>query len=313
MTDVKREWFDTDYYSVLGVGQSASQEEITKAYRALARKLHPDANPGDAAAEEKFKEVSSAYDVLGDEDRRRQYDQVRRMGPVGGMGGGFGGGAGPGGFGGGFEGVGDLSDLLGSVLGGGLFGNAGGQRQAPGRRGADQEARLSLSFEESVRGVTTEVMVGGRGQARKIKVRVPAGVEAGQKIRLKGRGAPGSGGAPDGDLFVIIAVESHELFDRDGPHLTLELPLTFAEAALGADVSVPTWSGDRKTLRIPPGTQPGRKFRIRGEGVRTDKLTGDLLVSVSIAVPTSLSDAQRAALEAFGDASSDSPRPHLDH
>lgn len=308
--DVKREWFDTDYYKVLGVPESADQTEITKAYRKLARQLHPDANPGDSAAEERFKEVSVAYDVLGDEDRRKQYDQVRRMGPLGGAFGGQGAGGFPGG-GGGFDlnDMGDLGDILGSVLGGGLFGGGGGGRAAPRQRGADQEAKLRISFREAIDGVDTKVDVTDRTGSRPIRIRVPAGVESGKKIRLKGKGAPGHNGGPPGDLIVRLDVATDDVFGRKGKHLTIVVPVTFAEAAMGADIDVPTLTGETKTLRIPAGTSSGRKFRIKGEGVAA--LSGDLLVQIEVHVPAALPDEARKHLEAYAALMTETPRAHL--
>ena len=315
--DVKREWFEKDYYAVLGVTSSASEKEIQQAYRKLARELHPDANPDNASAEERFKEVSAAYDVVGDPDTRSQYDQARAVGPA--MGGGGGGpfGGGPGGFTFDVGDMGDLSDLLGGMFGGGPGGGGGGgpfgQGRTMARRGRDQEAQLRLSFDEAVTGVTTSVTVsGGRdGGTRSIKVRIPAGVEDGQRIRLKGKGGPGAGGGPAGDLYVEVLVSEHPAFGRDGKHLTLELPITYEEAALGADVKVPTYQGETVKLRLPAGTQPGRTFRVKGKGIDTTSGPGDLLVTVELAVPTKLNKKQRAALEAFRDATGDSPRAHL--
>lgn len=308
MNDAKREWFDTDYYKVIGVKSTATQKEITSAYRTLARKYHPDANPDDPAAEEQFKKISAAYDVIGDEDRRKQYDQVRRMGPLGGA---FGAGAGgPGGFGGGapggwdFEGMGDISDLL-----GGLFGAGGAQTRQRAQKGRDHEAKLRLTFEEAIQGLTTEVQING---GRSLKVRIPAGVDNGQRIRLKGKGGAGAAGGPAGDLFVIISVEEHRVFGRSGSNLTIDVPITFPEAALGTDVAVPTWSGQTVTLRVPPGTQSGRKFRVKNEGITAGKKSGDLLVTVEIKVPTNLSGAQEKALAAYADLSTESPRVHLE-
>lgn len=311
MNDVKREWFDTDYYKVLGVPESADQSEITKAYRKLARQLHPDANPGDSAAEERFKEVSVAYDVLGDEDRRKQYDQVRRMGPLGGA---FGGQGGPGGFSGGQGGfdlndMGDLGDILGSVLGGGLFGGGGGGRPAPRQRGADQEATLRIGFREAVDGVETKLDVTDRTGSRPIRIRVPAGVETGKKIRLKGKGAPGRNGGPPGDLIVRLDVAADDVFGRKGKNLTIDVPVTFVEAAMGADIDVPTLGGGTKTLRIPAGTSSGRKFRIKGEGVTA--LNGDLLVQIEVHVPAALPDEARKHLEAYAALMTETPRAHL--
>ncbi len=377
MSSAQREWFEKDYYQVLGVAKDASQKDITKAYRQLARQLHPDANPGDTAAEERFKEVSSAYEVLGDAEKREQYDEVRRMGPMAGA---FGGG-GPGGFG--PDGVrfdsGDLSDLIGNLFtrgrsGPGRRGPAGASSSGP-QRGADVEATLNMSFDDAARGATTTVNVtsdvrcpdcfgsgaavgtsprpcpdchgtgaveenqgffsfsrpcpacAGRGRIidtpcptcsgigavrrpRQVKVRIPQGVRDGQRIRVKGRGGAGANGGPDGDLYVRVRVEPHPLFGRDGDHLTLTVPITFAEAALGGEATVPTLDGSPVTIRIPAGTRSGRRFRVRGRGVATGRSTGDLLVTVEIDVPTELNDAERSAIEALA-AAGTSPRADL--
>ena len=349
----QREWFEKDYYATLGVPKDATAKDVTRAYRKLARDLHPDANPGDAAAEARFKEVSAAYDVIGDEERRAEYDQVRAMGPVGGSrGGGFGG---PGGFpgGAGF----DLGDLF-----GGLFGGQGGGGHG-GRRGADLETRLTLSFVEAVEGVTTSVHLvsdaacstcggngarpgtrpttcsacvgrgvqaddqgpfsfrrpcgscGGRGQQvddpcgtcrgsgserrpREVKVRIPAGVDDGQRIRLKGRGEPGRGG-PNGDLFVVVSVEPHARFGRRGDHLTVGVSITYPQAVLGAEVQVPTLDGGTVTLKVPAGTRSGQAFRIRGRGIPANRGSGDLLATIEVHVPAEPTDAERAAVEAL--------------
>lgn len=311
--EIKREWLEADYYGVLGVAKDAPQADITKAYRKLAREFHPDKNPGDTAAEERFKEITAAYDVIGDEKTRAEYDQVRRLGP---MAGGFGGGAGgPGGFDFNMSDVGDLGDILGSMFGGGGPGGGGffgagnprGQRQM---RGRDQEARLRISFDEAVRGTTTTLSLSDQAGQRSMKVRIPAGVTSGQRIRLRGKGGPGT---PPGDLYVIVEVDDHHLYGRDGKRLTLEVPITFAEAALGADIDVPTYGGETVTVRIPAGTQHGRTLRVRGAGAPLgdgDK-TGDLLVTVSLAVPRNLSNKEQAALEAFAELSDESPRRHL--
>lgn len=364
MAEPQREWFEKNYYEILGVSEKASAKDITKAYRKLARELHPDANPDNAEAEERFKEVSAAYDVVGDEDKRKSYDEVRRMGPMNGMFGG--GGPGPGGgFNVGFE---DIGDLL-----GGLFGRGRGRGGEPTRaqRGADLEADLALDFDDAVNGIETTISLtseatcsnchgsgskpgsaprrcpecdgrgvhdenqglfsfsrpcqvcSGRGsiitdpcevcrgsgseiRPREVKVRIPSGVKTGQKIRLQGRGGPGAQGGPPGDLFVRIKVKDHLLFGRSGADLTLEVPITFAEAALGAKVKVPTLNGAPVTMRIPPGTANGKTFRLKGKGGG-----GDLLVTVAVAVPEALSAEQRAAVEALADATIDSPRAHL--
>jgi molecular chaperone DnaJ len=339
--------------------------------------LHPDANPGDAAAEERFKEISAAYDVVGDAEKRKEYDEVRRLGPMaGGAGpGGFGAGGPDGGFGFNTE---DLGDLLGGLFNRGRGRGPGGTRGPGPQRGQDLEADLHLSFLDAVNGVTTTVNLtsdapcstchgsgakpgtspvacsrcggrgvlddnqgyfsfsqpcpacGGRGQvvedpcatcrgtgverrARAVKVRIPAGVDDGQRIRLKGRGGAGHNGGPAGDLFVRVSVAPHPLFGRSGRNLTLPVPITYPEAVLGADIRVPTLDGDPVTLRIPPGTRSGRTFRVKGRGVTPAKgATGDLLVTVDVAIPSTLSDAERTAVQALADAEpAATPRAHL--
>lgn len=304
VAEPQREWFEKDYYKVLGVAESASDKDITKAYRKLARELHPDKNPGDTAAEERFKEVSAAYDVIGDEDKRKSYDEARRLGP---MGGGFGGpgGAGAGGFNVGFD---DIGDLLGGLFGRGGSGGVGfrGPQQPRPQRGADVEAHLALDFEDAVNGIETTIHLNTEEGPRDIKARIPAGVTTGKKIRLKGRGGPGQLGGPAGDLFIEITVNEHRLFGRSGKDITLEVPITFAEAALGADIAVPTLDGSRVKMRIPAGTSSGKTFRLRDKGG-----SGDLLVTATISVPGELSDEQKAAVEAYAAAGDDSPRAHL--
>ncbi len=369
----QREWLEKDYYAVLGVSATATDKEITRAYRKLAKQYHPDANPG---SEDRFKEISAAYDVLGDEAKRKEYDEIRRLGAAGV--GGFGGF--PGGFGGGgqsirIEDLGDLGDLLGGL--GGVFG--GGRRQRAGgpRRGADVEAELHLSFEDAVRGVTTSVNVRGEGrcptcsgsgaapgstpvvcprcggkgfldepqglfslsrvcpecagrgtkiekpcrtckgsgvtvQSREVKVRIPPGVEDGQRIRVKGRGESGRANGPPGDLFVTVHVGSHRLFGRRGRNLTIAVPVTYPEAALGTTVTVPTLDG-QVSLRVPAGTGPGKTFRVKGRGVPGHARIGpgDLLVTVDVTVPAKLTDEQRAAVEHLAELSDEQPRAHL--
>jgi len=372
--DAQREWFEKDYYAVLGVSSEATQKDITKAYRKLARENHPDTNKGDTAAEERFKEISAAYDVVGDADKRTKYDEVRRLGSVGGGFPGGGGGGGFGGFGGGAEGV-DLGDLLGGLFGRGRRGGGGPRPQGP-VRGADLETELHLSFEDALAGITTSVHLvsdavcstchgngaepgsdvvvcpqcagrgvidenqglfsfsqpcprcagqgmvvsdpchtcGGSGVERRprtVKVKLPAGVTDRQRIRLKGRGGPGRHGGPPGDLYVVVHVGQHSLFGRKGRNLTLSVPITFAEAALGADVKVPTLAGEPVTIRIPAGTRSGRTFKVKGKGAATDQGTGDLLVTVEVAVPQNLSAEERKAVEALDDATTESPRAHL--
>ena len=359
MVAPQREWFEKDYYKTLGVPSTASAKEITSAYRKLAKKHHPDTNPG---SDETFKEISAAYDVLGDADKRKEYDEVRTLGPSGGgFPGGFGGGGFPGGGGGTYrtQDMGDLGDLF-----GGLFGRGRrGAQQAGPQRGSDIETELHLTFEDAVSGVTTSVNVttdarchtcsgsgsapgtrpdtcprcggtgslqddqglfslsqicpqcSGRGTVvtspcptcsgsglehrnRSVKVRLPAGVEDGQRIRVKGRGAAGRGGGPSGDLYVVARVGRHSLFGRKGRNLTLTVPVGFAEATLGTTLTVPTLD-EPVTLRVAPGTPSGRTFRVKGRGVpgARKQPAGDLLVTVEVAVPAELTDEQRTAVE----------------
>lgn len=371
----QHEWLDTDYYKALGVQKDASEKEITKAYRKLARKYHPDANPNNVEAENRFKEISTAYEVVGDAERRAEYDETRRLGPLGGFRSGGGGGGAPSG---GVPFNGDIGDIL-----GGLFGNrgaAGGGAQSAARpspeSGDDLEAALHLSFDDAIAGVTTSVHLtsdapcatchgsgakpgtspstcgrcagrgvlddnqgffslsqpcpacSGRGRVisdpcgschgngierrpRLVKVRIPAGVKDGQRIKLKGRGGPGRNGGPHGDLFVVVEVADHERFGRKGKHLTVSVPVSFTEAALGAKVSVPTIDGDSVTLKIPEGTPNGKTFRVKGKGGGSEDNVGDLLVSIEIVVPTNLTSAQRDAIETLGDLFPESPRSHF--
>jgi molecular chaperone DnaJ len=365
----QRDWLDKDFYGVLGLSKDASSADIKKAYRRLSRELHPDANPDDPAAEERFKEVSEAYSVLGDEEKREEYDEVRRLAASGAFSGGFGGG-GPGPQGFHFEqgDVGDLGDIL-SGLFGGRGGGFGGRRRRP-QKGADLEASVSLSFEDALQGVTTTLRVtgdgpcgacggsgarpgtnprhcercagsgtvavdqgmfstsqpcprcGGRGQVidepcptcdgsgrevkpREIRVRIPPGVKDGARIRLAGRGGPGENGGPPGDLYVVVSVEPHPLYGRRGDDITMEVPLTFAEAALGTKLTVPLpgpGDGETRTIKIPAGTATGRTFRIRGAGAprSSGRGRGDLLVTVKVEVPQKLSRRQKQLIEELG-------------
>jgi molecular chaperone DnaJ len=381
----QREWFDKDYYEVLGLSPSASEKDIQKAYRSLAKQYHPDANPGDAAAEERFKEISAANDVLGDPETRKEYDEVRAM-VASGRGPGAGG-FGPGGFGGGgFEGVtfdfgegGGLGDLFGGLFGGaaGGRGRGRGRQQTAAQRGQDLETEIQLDFLDAVHGVETTVGLtsdapcskcggngaepgtvpttcptcggsgsvavdqgpfsfsqvcttcGGRGQViaspckkchgsgverrrRNVKVRIPAGVRDRQRIRVKGRGGAGRMGGPPGDLYVVVHVRPHELFGRNGAKdLTLTVPITFPEAARGAQVKVPTLD-EPVTVKVPSGTQSGKTVRVRGRGIKPAKGdAGDLRVTFEVVVPQKLNAEQRAAVEALAEKLDDNPRAHL--
>lgn len=370
----QREWYEKDYYKVLGVADDASAKDITKAYRKLARESHPDTHPGDDASEERFKEVSAAYDVLGDDAKRKEYDEIRKLGPIGGFGSG-----GPGGQGTGHNfnvGTDGLGDLLGQMFGRGRRGGGPSASAGP-QRGADVEATLSLDFADAVKGLTTTLYLtsdaqcstchgsgakpgtqpkvcsqcggrgvvddnqglfsfsstcrvcGGRGvtisdpcptcrgtgterRPREVQARIPAGVADGQKIRLKGRGAPGRNGGPAGDLIVECHVAPHRLFGRDGHNLTVKVPVTFSEAALGGDIDVPTLDGPRVMLRLRPGTPSGSRHRVKGKGITTKKSTGDLIVTVEVEVPGALTDQQRSAVEALAAATTVSPRTRLE-
>ncbi|MEO7261500.1 MAG: DnaJ C-terminal domain-containing protein [Jatrophihabitantaceae bacterium] len=318
-----QDWFDRDFYKSLGVASDASEAEIKKAYRKLAKDLHPDKNPGDAKAEQRFKEISEAYSVLSDAGQRKEYDAVRAMahgrarftagsGPTGGFSddvfSGFfsrqSGRQAPGGFGNQGTNI-SVEDLLSGMFTGG---GAGGVGQAPPRTGTDVEATTTLTFRQAVEGDTVSLR---RGDGSTITTRVPAGVKSGQKIRLRGKGNPGPAG--NGDLILTVTVEPHPLFGRSGDDLTVTVPVTFAEAALGAQVAVPTFDGSTVTVKLPPGTPSGRVLRVKGKGVsRKDGSSGDLLVNVSVAVPQKLDGAAREAVEAYAAATAgDDPRAGL--
>lgn len=300
-----KDLYEKDYYKILGVAKDADAATIKKAYRKLAKDLHPDANAGDKKIEEKFKAVSEAYDVVSDPKRRAEYDEAQRYG--GPMGGGRRGSAGPGGFQGGrgqnvedLFGGGDLSDIF-----GGLFG--GGRQRGP-RKGSDLETSVTISFEDSIHGVTLPL----RLSTGNISARIPAGVKNDQRIRLKGKGQAGEPGAPAGDLFINVAVSSHPVFGRDGDNLTVVVPIRFDEAVNGADIKVPVLDGPAVTIRIPAGTKTGAKFRARGKGVVRPEKSGDLIVSVDIAVPKDLTAAAQKALDEFTSATQDfDPREEL--
>lgn len=367
---MNQDWLEKDFYKTLGVAKSATADEIKKAYRRLAKELHPDANQSDAKAEERFKAVSEAYDVVGNDANRKEYDEAREMFSRGGFQGGFPGGGFPGGFSG--EGAGfDLGDIFGGMFGG------GGDGRRP-QRGNDLETRTTLSFADALQGVTvplrltgdarcdacrgsgakagttprpcgscsgsghTQRSMGGFGfsepcrecrgagtvvdspcpecrgvgatrTTRTVQVRIPAGVKDGARIRLAGRGGPGTNGGPSGDLFVVVSVTPHPVFGRKDEHLTITVPITIAEATLGATVPVPVVTGGSVSLKVPAATAHGKTFRLKGRGVPSSKgKDGDLLVTVEIAVPHKLSKAAREALEAFAaETADDDPRDEL--
>ena len=312
-----QDWFEKDFYAMLGVPKNADETEIKKAYRKKARALHPDRNPDDPKAESRFKEVGEAYAVLSDPDQRSQYDSVRAMAGGGArfapgaggasaedlFGGLFGGGQGgrvrystPGGAGG-FE------DLFGGLFGGGA---GGGYRRGP-ERGADLTATTTLGFRQAVEGATVTLGVEGRA----VTTRIPAGVTDGQRIRLRGKGRPGANGGEAGDLVILVAVEHHPVFSVSGRDLRVTVPITFAEAALGADVQVPTLSGGPVTVKVPPGTPSGRTLRVKGRGVPAKAGTGDLLATVQITVPQRLTTEAREAVAAFAEATPGDVRADL--
>ncbi len=288
---MSRDWLDKNFYATLGIPQDASISEIKKAYKKLARENHPDLNPGDLEAEKRFKEVSEAHSVLGDERKKQEYDQLRTMGASG--------------FGGftsqGFtvDDFGDIFENLGDIFG---FGGR--------RKGQTYQTNINISFTEAASGI--EVVLPLENES--IKVKVPAGVDNGSVIRLRGRGGPGAAGAPDGDLLVQVSVEPHKFFKRSNMDLILEVPLLFTEAALGASIRIPTLTKS-VTLKIPSGTPSGKTFKIRGEGIAPQgRRSGDLYVKVFIIPPTNLSRSAKKHLEKFRDQfeSGDSPRKYLD-
>lgn len=320
-----QDWFDKDFYKVLGVSKDVSDAELKKTYRKLARKYHPDSNAGDAAAEAKFKEISEAYSVLSDTEERKEYDQVRAMGTgarftapgSGAQGGGFddvfggmfGGGANRTQYG--FQQGGDFDDVLGGLFGNGRFGSAtGGYRGYGGpTRGRDVTAHTTIDFLTATKGETISLQA---SDGKPFKVKIPAGVADGQKIKLRGKGEPSPDGGESGDIVLTVSVRKHPVFERDALNLRVTVPVTFAEAALGATIEVPTLGGDPVKLRVAPGTPSGRVLRVKGRGVQTAKGTGDLLAVVQIAVPSHLSSEAKEALEAFAEKLSDeNPREDL--
>jgi molecular chaperone DnaJ len=305
---MRKEWLEKDYYAMLGVSKTASGKAIKKAFRKLAREFHPDNNPDDAVAEARFKEINEAYDTLSDEAERKEYDHVREMGYFVGDQGGhqqyvrvedlFGGGAG--------GGDGGFQDLIGGL--GDLFGQGARRQQPRPMAGHNLQADLSLSFHEALAGSTKTIGADGRT----VKVKVPQGIADGTKVRLKGKGEPGINGGPTGDLFVRVHVARHPIFGRSGKRdLTIHVPVTFAEAALGGVIQIPTLDGSTN-IRVPAGTQGGTKMKVSGKGVETSNGSGDLLVTIEVTVPTDLSDTQRELLTTLrDDESSENPREHL--
>ncbi|WP_062070220.1 DnaJ C-terminal domain-containing protein [Demequina sediminicola] len=313
-----QDWFTKDFYKTLGVSKDASQDEVKKAYRKLARDLHPDRNPGDSASEQKFKEVGEAYGVLSDKEQRQQYDAVRAMGgggprfqaggPGGQGGAGFedafsnmfgGGGRGAGGTGQQYRAQG-FEDMLSNMFGGGF--------QRGPQKGTDVAAATEVSFRQAAQGETVSL----RTSTGTINTRLPVGVSSGKKIRIAGKGRPGTNGGPAGDLILTVHVAKHPVFTMDGNNLRMSLPVTFDEAALGATVEVPTLEGDRVKVKVPSGTTSGTTLRVKGRGLQAKSGTGDLLVTVHVDVPRKLGRKAKEALQAFALASSKhDPRSRL--
>lgn len=275
-----KDLYEKDYYAILGVEKSADGDAIKKRYRKLARELHPDKTKGDKTLEERFKAVSEAYDILSDEKKRAEYDQARTLFQQGGVpNGGFQGNFSAGGFG-------DLGDIFGNLFGG----------QRGPRRGADMQAQATISFRESINGTQLTF----NSPSGPVTTKIPAGVNDGAKIRVRGKGAPGEAGP--GDLYITISVSPHSVFSRRDENLLITLPVTFPEAALGADVAVPTLSGEEVTLRLPAGTANGKTLRIKGRGItRKDGSAGDLLVTIEVTVPQRIDGKAKKALETFND------------
>ena len=295
-----KDLYEKDLYQVLGVSKSDDASTVKKAYRKLAKDLHPDKTKGDKKLEDRFKEVSEAYEVLSDPKKRAEYDEMRdaftsgRFNPgAGGMGGGFGGA-------GGYQdifGGGDPNDIFANLFGGG--------RRAP-RRGQDLQTETTISFRDSINGREINLRVNGNT----INARVPAGIKDGAKIKLKGRGENGPAGP--GDLYIIVHVTKHPVYTRDGENLLMTLPVTFAEAALGADISVPTLSGEEVKVRLAPGTQNGKVLRLKGRGVSRNHASGDMLITVEVQVPQRIDGKAKKALEEFAEETKDqSPRVDL--
>lgn len=359
-----------DYYEVLGLKKGASADEIKKAFRKMAMKYHPDKNPGNKEAEEKFKEINEAYSVLSDPDKKSKYDRFGFAGVDPNAGGGFGGGSGFGGFGGagGFE---DIFDMFGGMFGGGFGGGQQRRNNGP-KKGRDLQKAITITFEEAAFGCKKELEInkyvacptckgegtkpgtskktcpkcggsgqisqmqrtpfgqfqsvtqcdqcGGTGQINetpcedcrgtgkvrktvKISVDIPGGVDNESVIPIRGQGEPGVNGGPNGDLYIVISVKPHKVFKRNGSDLYLDIPISFDQAALGAEIIVPTLEG-KVSYKVPAGTQPGTTFRLKGKGVRNlrnDRM-GDLYVKVNLEVPTKLNHKQKKAIEEMGKA-----------
>ena len=295
-----KDLYEKDYYQILGVTKNSDAAAIKKQYRKLARELHPDKTKGDKKLEDRFKAVSEAYDILSDDKKRREYDEAREAFTSGRIP--------PGHAAGGAKfNAGDFGDLFGP--GGDIFSSLfGGGRS---KHGADLQTESSITFKDSIYGTELNLRLSPQGSApSNITTRVPAGIKDGAKIKIKGRGAPGAAGP--GDLYVIVHVTPHPVFSRKDENIHLTLPITFAEATLGADISVPTLDGDEVTVRIRPGTPSGRTLRIKGRGVKKGTTSGDLMITLDLRVPQRVDGAARKAVEEFAKATADfNPRAEL--
>lgn len=309
---------DMDYYQALGVSKSASADEIRKAYKKLARENHPDVKPDDAAAAQKFKEVQEAYDVLKDSEKRAKYDQFGHAAytQAGGRGGGWS--TGPGG-----QQI-DLGDIFGDIFGGGKggrghggfggFGGGGGRRAQPrAQKGQDAKTEIQIPFTTAALGGTYELTLQKGGQTERLDVKIPAGVSHGSVIKLGGQGHPGAGGGPAGDLLVKIQVSSHPYFRREGNNLLVDIPVTPAEAVLGAKIDVPTISEGQVVMKMPPGTSSGTRLRLPEMGVRDQRTAkkGDQFAVIKIVVPGDTSPEAQALYQQLADLSEASPRDGL--
>ena len=281
-----QDWIEKDFYKILGVSKDVSDADLKKAYRKLAKDNHPDLHPGDAAAEARFKDISEAYDVLSDAEQRMEYDAIRAMG----------GGARfqAGGQGAGFEDV--FSNLFGGggFQGGGFPGFGGFGGFGP-QRGQDLSTTASINFIDSVNGTTVKLNL----RNESVSVKVPAGIQDGQKLKVKGKGQPSPNGGPAGDLVVTIKVKPHAVFTRDGDNIRVSVPVTYAEATLGATIEVPVLGGDPVKLKVAAGTPNGRTLRVKGKGVQFGSRQGDLLATVEVMVPGHLPAKAKKLLEQF--------------
>jgi len=303
-----------DYYKTLGVERGASEEEIKKAYRRLAREYHPDRRPDDKNAAEKFKEIQTAYDILGDKEKRQKYDMYGSA--FENMGGGYSrhAGAGPidieqifGGRGGGF----DFSDLFGGGFGGGAGG--AGPRSARPRKGRDVQSQVTIPFHLAAQGGKYDLALNRGGRVEHLEVKIPPGIHDGATIRLAGQGEPSVSGGPAGDLLVRVHVADHPYFRREGANVTLDVPVSVSEAILGAKIDVPTLSDGEVTVTIPPGTSSGAKLRLKGKGILDNKtkVRGDQMIVVKIVVPKTVSEEARQHIEQFAELTPQSPRSGL--